>query len=291
VTRETAGLPGTLSRMFELQHPPAMTAPVLIVAFDGWVSAGSVGTTAAEHLAGDGEIIATFPPDRLYDFRVSRPTATFRDGTLSEIEWPGVSVRHRSVGDRDVLVLTGPEPNWNWPEFAESVADLCAALGVVEQISLGGIPWAAPHTRPTEVVTTASQPDLLRIVANPPEGELQVPAALALVVEEQVTGSGVPAVGLWARVPHYIGNIYYPGVVSLVEMVSRHTGIDFPLGSLVDEAATQRRQLAALMETRPDARQMVERYEELADTQEDASSGADMTADIERFLRDQTEGL
>jgi len=277
--------------MFEFHNPPEMTAPVLIVAFDGWVSAGSVGTTSADHIAGEGEIVASFPPDRLYDFRVSRPTATFRDGALEEIEWPGLAIRHRFIDNRDLLVLTGPEPNWNWPEFAGSVADLCTTFRVSEQISLGGIPWAAAHTRPTEVVTTASQPDLLGDESNAPEGELQVPAALALIVEQQVTGAGIPAVGFWARVPHYIGNTYYPGVLTLVELVSLHTGIDIPLGSLVDDSAAQRRQLAALMDNRPEAMRMVERYEELTDAQDDASSGVDMTAEIERFLRDQTEGL
>jgi hypothetical protein len=141
------------------------------------------------------------------------------------------------------------------------------------------------------VVTTASRSDLIGLDANAPEGHLEVPAALALVVEEQVTASGIPAVGFWARVPHYIGNTYYPGVVALIERLSRHTGIDIPLGSMVDDSAAQRRQLAALMETRPEARQMVERYEELIDTQEATISGSDMTADIERFLKDQSEGL
>ena len=277
--------------MFELHAPPDMTAPVLIVAFDGWVSAGSVGTTAADHLAGEGAVVASFLPERLYDFRVSRPTATFRDGLLEKIEWPVLTIRHQSIEDRDLLILSGPEPNWNWPELASSVANLCATFGVVEQISLGGIPWAAAHTRPTEVVTTASQPDLLGADANAPEGEMQVPAALALIVEQRVTDLGIPAVGFWARVPHYIGNTYYPGVTTLVERVARHTGIDIPLGSLVDDSAAQRRQLAALVDTRPEAMQMVERYEQLADAEGDAPPNADMTAEIEEFLRDQIEDL
>lgn len=276
--------------MYDLGTAPQMTTPVLVVAFDGWVSAGSVGTTAAEHIAGDGEAVASFPPEALYDFRVSRPTVVLNDGMLADVEWPALEARHRRIGERDLVVLTGAEPNWNWPGFAASVADLCATLGIVEQISLGGIPWTAAHTRPTEVVTTASRPGLIGSDENPPQGELRVPAALSLVVEQQVTATGIPAIGLWARVPHYIGTTYYPGVVSLVERVSRHTGIDIPLGSLVDDSAAQRRQLAALVESRPEARQMVERYEELADTSEDAGSGADMTAEIERFLREQSEG-
>ena len=126
--------------MFEMRIEAEPTAPVLVTAFEGWVSAGSVGTTAADHMAEGGDVIATFPPDRLFDFRVSRPTATFRDGALREIEWPGISVRHRTVEGRDLLVLSGPEPNWNWPEFAASVAELAERLGVVAQIT----PWNAP---------------------------------------------------------------------------------------------------------------------------------------------------
>jgi len=277
--------------MYELHETADMTAPVLVVAFEGWVGAGSVGITAAGHIADDGPVIASFPPDLLFDFRVSRPTATFMEGTLEELSWPAVTVRHRSIGGRDLLVLSGPEPNWHWQGFAIAVADLAATLGVVEQISLGGIPWAAPHTRPTVVVTTASRPDLIGDDANAPEGELQVPAAISLAIESYLTAQGIPAVGFWARVPHYVRGIYHPGVVSLVERVSRHTGVDIPLGSLVDNASAQRRQLAAAMEARPEARTMVERYEQAAEAQGQLASGQDIADEIERFLKDQAEGL
>jgi len=277
--------------MYELHETADMTAPVLIVAFEGWVGAGSVGITAADHIADDGPVIASFPPDQLFDFRVSRPTATFMEGTLEELAWPAVTVRHRSIGGRDILILSGSEPNWHWQEFATAVADLAARLGVVEQVSLGGIPWAAPHTRPTVVVTTASRPDLIGPDANAPEGKLQVPAAIALAIESYLTAQGIPAVGFWARVPHYVRGIYHPGVVALVERVSGHTGMDIPLGSLVDDASAQRRQLAAAMEARPEARKMVERYEQAVETQGQFASGQDIADEIERFLRDQAEGL
>ena len=81
------------------------------------------------------------------------------------------------------------------------------------------------------------------------------------------------------------------GVVSLVERVSRHAGVDIPLGSLVDNASAQRRQLAAAMEARPEARAMVERYEQAAESQGLSASGQDIADEIERFLKDQAEGL
>ena len=223
--------------MYDTKPHRDLVAPALIVAFDGWVSAGAAGTATADHLAADGEVVVSFASDRLYDYRVNRPILSFTDGIIEDIEWPETMIRLRDAGARDLLVLSGPEPNWNWQAFADSVADLAGGLGVVEQISLGGIPWAAPHTRPTILTTTASRADLLGGEANYPAGLLRVPASAASVLERAVAERGIPTVGFWARVPHYVAGVYYPAVVTLLERVARHLGIEVPLGSLVDDSA------------------------------------------------------
>jgi hypothetical protein len=276
--------------MYEIRDLGPLTAPLLIAAFEGWVSAGSVGTAAAKHIADDQPAAVVFDSDALYDYRVTRPTVDFVEGTMQQIEWPELSVRRRRIEDRDILVLTGVEPNWRWKELGSAVADLAASLGVVELVSLGGIPWAAPHTRPTAILTTASQRDLLSEDENYPEGLLRVPAAAVNVVERSLVDQGIPAVGFWARVPHYVGGVYYPGVVSIVERVARHAGVAIPLGSLVDDAADQRRRLDAAIAERPEAVALVERLEALADAQGEVASGEQIAAEIERFLRETTEG-
>lgn len=270
-----------------LAHEP-LTAPVLLVAFDGWVSAGGAGTETARHVAGDGAVIASFEPDQLFDYRVNRPGLAFEDGVIQEIAWPAVEVRHRRCDDRDILSLSGPEPNWHWQAFGESVADLAVSLGVVQQVSLGGIPWAAPHTRPTIVVTTSSRPDLLGEDANFPEGPLRVPASAASIVERAIADRGIPTVGFWARVPHYVSGVYRPAIVTLVERLSRHLGVDIPLGSLVDDAAEQRRQLDAALDDQPQVAQVISQLEGLYDASGEMASGEEIAAEIERFLRDRT---
>lgn len=262
--------------------------PAVLAAFEGWVSAGSVGTEAADHVAGDGAVVAVFDGDALFDYRVNRPTATFDDGRLDDIEWPAVTLRRRTIDGRDLLVLSGPEPNWQWKAFASSAAGLCRDLGATVFVTLGGIPWATAHTRPTVVVTTGDQ-DGLADDANPPDGILQVPAAVALAVSGAVRDAGIGTVGLWARVPHYVAATYYPGIVALVERLSRLLGIAIPLGSLVDQAAEQRRRLAALVEEQPEAQAMIERMEALADAEDGAVSGEDIAQEIERFLRQAGE--
>ena len=82
--------------MFELNDHDELVAPVLIAAFDGWVSAGGAGIATADHVAGDGEPIAVFDPDTLFDYRVNRPTVDFTNGVLSDVAWPTVTLRRRS---------------------------------------------------------------------------------------------------------------------------------------------------------------------------------------------------
>ncbi len=275
--------------MYELLDHTELTAPALIAAFDGWVSAGAAGTATAEHIVAEGDVIARFEPDDLYDYRVNRPSLEFVDGISTEIGWPETIVRHRNLDGRDLLVLTGPEPNWKWRAFAASVADLASELGVVQHVSLGGIPWAAPHTRPTIVVTTSSRPDLLGDDANHPEGVLRVPASVVSAVGHVLADRGIPTVGLWARVPHYVGGVYHPAVVTLVERLSRHLGVRIPLGSLVDDAAEQRKSLDAAIDEQDGVAEVVTQLETLYDAQGEVASGEEIAAEIERFLIETVE--
>ncbi len=276
--------------MYDASIDRPLTAPVLIVAFEGWVSAGSAGTATADHIAGDAPVVVRFASDRLFDYRVNRPVLTFSDGIIDDLEWPEVTIRLRTTPTRDLLVLSGPEPNWNWQAFADSVADLATDQGVVEQVSLGGIPWAAPHTRPTILTSTASRHDLLGPDANYPAGPLRVPASAATVLESAVADRGIPTVGFWARVPHYVGGVYFPAVVTLVERVARHLGVEVPLGSLLDDSAEQRRNLDAALEEQPQVARVVDQLETLYDTAGEVATGEEIAAEIERFLRDRSAG-
>jgi predicted ATP-grasp superfamily ATP-dependent carboligase len=272
--------------LYDLFDVPDLEAPVLVGAFEGWVSAGSAGTATALHLAADAEVVASFDADELFDYRVHRPTVDFVDGVISRVDWPSIEVRLQRFAERDVLVLHGPEPNWRWQALGSAVAELAGRLGVVEFVSLGGIPWAAPHTRPTVIVTTASRTELIDEDATPPEGLLRVPGAVVSTIERALTEQGVPAVGFWARVPHYVGGVYFPAVLALTERLGRHLGISIPVGSLVENAREQRDQLDRLVEEQPGVSDVVEQLEQVFDAQGDVASGEEIAAEIERFLQD-----
>ena len=60
-----------------------LDSPVVVAAMDGWVDSGSAATMAASLLAEDGDTLATFDGDRIYDYRARRPTLEIVDGTPS----------------------------------------------------------------------------------------------------------------------------------------------------------------------------------------------------------------
>ncbi|TAL05292.1 MAG: PAC2 family protein, partial [Chloroflexota bacterium] len=174
--------------MFTLRDHEPLTDPVVVVAFDGWVDAGSAATNATKELAGSGGIVVEFSGDDLFDYRARRPTLEIQDGRPERLTWPSLTMRSRRLGERDLLILTGAEPDFRWHQFAADLVDLTRTFGVSQWISLGAIPAAVPHTRPVPILGTASRPDLLRGgVQAGPQGLLRVPAACISIVDVAVS--------------------------------------------------------------------------------------------------------
>lgn len=277
-----------LARIVEPAKP--LAAPVIVTAFDGWVDAASASTGAAERIAGEGAVIATFDPDHLYDYRSRRPVLDIVDGTLAELSWPELTIRRSTADGRDLLVFTGPEPDFRWREIGQEVVDLALRLGVVEWMSLGAIPAAVPHTRAVPILATASKQGLLRDDERQgPDGLLRVPSAALNAVEMRFVESGIPTVGFYAQVPHYVGGSFPAATIGLLEHAGRHLGVTFALEDLPDEAAATRARIDAAVQDDEDSRAYVARLEAMAGDVA-LPSGDELATEIERFLRGQTGG-
>jgi proteasome assembly chaperone (PAC2) family protein len=276
--------------IYDLLTPPALTAPVLIASLTGWVDAGAAGTSAAEHIAAGGRVIARFDSDALYDFRSQRPTLDIVDGSMRELTWPELGIRHIEIGGRDLLVLTGQEPDLGWRAFAAATLEIALTLGVLSSVSLGAIPAAVPHTRPTPVLSTASRRELLQDGDRLPEGLLRVPGSAVNLIEFTLGSQGIPSVGFWAQVPHYISAPYPPAAIALTERVARHLGVAIGIDPLVEAARIQREQLDAIVAQQPETQAHIERLEQILPDIENVPSGESIASEIERFLREQREG-
>ena len=268
-------------------EPAEVVAPALVVSFEDWVDAGGAGSTAARHIAAGGEVLATFHSDALYDYRSHRPVLDIVDGLPSKLEWPRMTLVRRRYAERDLLVLTGPEPDFRWREFASDVAEIALRLGVVEHVSLGAIPSAVPHTAPTPLMMTASSKELMGGAA-PTEGLLRVPAAAVSAVEWVLAESGIPAVGFWAQVPHY-ATPYAAGAIALVRRVESHLSVTIGAGSLEDQDREQRQALQQVFANDPEAGAYLQRLERLAGDQP-IPPAERIAEEVERFLRSRGEG-
>ena len=278
--------------LYRLADPvPTLVAPVLIAAFDGWIDAAGAATACANHLAKNGEVVASFDVDSLNDYRARRPVLDVVDGVLARMQWPDIVLRHAKVAGRDLLVLVGPEPDYKWKQLGTDVMELALRLGVIEWISLGAIPAAVPHTRPVPVLATASAEAILRDGEQQgPGGVLRVPAAALSAIEMTVAGAGIPSIGSYAQVPHYVGtNAYAPATLALLQHLERRLGITLPLGSLADEAIEQRQRLDAAIAEDDDSREYLGRLESLA-SEERVPSGDEIASEIERYLRQRGSG-
>lgn len=270
--------------------PDPIRSPSLIGAFDGWVDAGGAATMALAQLIDDAPEVVTFDADALFDYRARRPTLRIVDGRLAELTWPALAIRRVTIAERDLLVLTGPEPDDRWRTFADAVIEVSRRLGVTEWISLGSIPAAVPHTRPVPIMGTTSEPGRLRGDVDPgPAGVLTVPAAALSVLEMAMAEGGIPAVGYFAQVPHYVSGAYPAAAVELLSALGRHLGLILPSGDLVEEARQLRTRLDTATALEDSTRQYVERLESMVD-EERQPSGDDLIGEIERFLREGDSG-
>jgi proteasome assembly chaperone (PAC2) family protein len=271
--------------LFRLDRPSSLDAPILVAAFEGWVDAGSAGTLAAAQLTHGSQVVGTFDADRLFDYRSRRPTLDIVDGHLQSLEWPELRLRSNRIGERDLLILSGPEPDFLWQELAADVTRLAQELHVASWISLGAIPVAAPHTRPVTVLATASRDGLLPAgVSQGPAGHLRVPSAVLSVLELGVSAAGIPAIGFFAQVPHYVSAAYPGAAIELLRQVGRFLGEELPVGDLPGRALETRGLLDAATSGDERTTSYVKQLEEAAD-QARLPEGDDLISDIERFLR------
>ena len=274
-----------------------LSRPVLVVALEGWVDAGMGASAAINALLSSSPtaVVASFDTESLIDQRARRPIARLEDGVTTELTWPAIRVV--AAKDRvgaDILFLTGPEPDFLWPTFIDAVVGLVQGLDVRTVVGLGAFPAPTPHTRPVRLASTVP-PQSVELAGRvgTVHGTLEVPAGVQAALEVALGQAGVPVIGLWARVPHYVSAMPYPEAsAALIEGLCAVTGTVLDSSSLRDSAEASRRQVDELIGANPEHLEMVRRLEAALDSEEvspaglemDVPTGDEIAAELEQFL-------
>lgn len=281
---------------------PELTDPVMIVMLDGWIDAGGAARAAAAAIEQESEAspIAQLDDDVYLDFRARRPTMELREGLNIVLDWEriAISTGHDQTG-RDLVLLTGPEPDMAWHRFTRVIGELAVELGVRHMAHLGAYPFAVPHTRSARVSVSSPSQDVLARVSFL-RSSIDVPAGAAASLEHDFHERGIPSLGIWAQVPHYVSAMPYPAAsVALLEALREATGVVIDAAGLRSDVITQGRRLDALVAGNDEHARMIEQLEQLYDASADGvpvdgggpslemRSGDELAEEFEAYLRDQ----
>jgi hypothetical protein len=294
---------------------PEVTAPALVVMLSGWIDAGGAAEAAMTAIRTETEAspVATFDDDVYIDFRARRPTMELREGLNTVLQYDHITVSvGRDQAGHDLVLLWGPEPDMAWHRFADAVGELAVGFGVSKMVALGAYPFAAPHTRASRLsLSTPSQDLLMRLPYL--RSSIDVPAGVAAALEHAMHERGIPAVGIWAQVPHYVATMSYPpAAVALLDGLRECADVVIDGAELRQAGIQLRERLDTMVAGNDEHVRMVAQLEELHDASDDTvptddsgggvggdqppglgqtgramPSGDEIAAEFERFLRDQ----
>jgi len=255
---------------------PSLDHPALVLGLEGWVDAGLAGSQAVNTLVGafPRELVATFDSDALIDHRSRRPVLRISHGIYGQVTWPELRLYAQTeTGGRSLLILAGPEPDLRWHEWSAEVLALAQRLGVELVVGLGAFPAPVPHTRPVRLTAAASSEPLAGRIGFVP-ATLDVPASAQAVLEASFGQAGVPSVGVYARVPHYVAASPYPEAsAALLDKLAELTGLHIDTSLLHEAGRVTRERIQGLIEASAEHQEMVRKLEAQHDS--DPTSAGD----------------
>ncbi|MEU4202319.1 PAC2 family protein [Streptomyces sp. NPDC039022] len=280
--------------MIELDGVPELIDPVMVAAFEGWNDAGDAASAAVAHLDREwkGEVFAALDAEDYYDFQVNRPTV-WLDGGVRKITWPTTRLSVVRIADangkgkpRDLVLVRGIEPSMRWRSFCNEILGFAHELGVEMLVVLGALLGDTPHTRPVPVSGVTSDPDLARTM-DLEETRYEGPTGIVGILQEACTHAGVPAVSLWAAVPHYVSQPPNPkATLALLNRLEDLLDLRIPLGELSEDARAWQLGVDQLAAEDSEVAEYVQSLEEARDTADlPEASGEAIAREFERYLR------
>ena len=276
--------------MIEYDGLSSLTDPVMIAAFEGWNDAGEAASATITHLreVWQAELLTELDPEEYYDYQVNRPHISMDDSGVRQLEWPAtrIYVARVPLFPRDLVLVQGIEPNMRWQQFARELLGLAAELDVNLVVTLGALLSDSPHTRPVPVTGSTTDARLAADLGMEPS-TYEGPTGIVGVLQEACERFGLPAVSLWAAIPHYVGQAPSPkGTLALVRKVEDVLDIPVPLGDLVEESRAWEIGVDELAEDDEEVADYVRQLEQARDTTElPEASGEAIAREFERYLR------
>jgi hypothetical protein len=237
-----------------LEVMPALAAPSLLLAFEGWNDAGESASGAVRYLADglSGAKLGEIDPERFYDFTVQRPEVRLEPSGVRRIEWPAYAFRFAVVPGRCELVTgVGAEPHLSWRSFCDEVVDLVRRVRARRVVLLGAFLADVLYSRPVRVSGFASDGLLPPELGVQPTG-YEGPTGIVGVLASRLLAEGFATASLWAGLPHYIGVSPNPrGTLALVQKACQLLDLPIDQQPLERQAAEFEARVSQLVASDP----------------------------------------
>jgi len=286
------------------QRMRSLRDPIMLASF---VRRNGFNTTAVTSLNRfakfhDAEVIATMNPEDFYDFSVTPPVVSSKDGKRL-IEWPKneILLIQSDNFTRDVLVMTGVEPHLKWPTFSNALHNFLEQQSIRDLLVVRTWPGAVPHTRPVLIRLTTKYKELAHILDLPDiDNDYNGPVDIGGVLSSVQMNAGGHTGGITAVVPNYLGVVPNPLVVlALVEIFDRIADTKTNLSDFESAANDLKLRADQEMSNSEEFHRALEEmeasYEEVINnftgrndtdsTDDDLPSSDDILRDVEKFLR------
>jgi predicted ATP-grasp superfamily ATP-dependent carboligase len=278
---------------------PSLRRPLLIAAFQGWNDGGQGATLALGHLARiwGAERFGDIDPEEFYDFQATRPHVSLVEGSTRELSWPENGFYSAAIpaNSRDAVLMLGVEPNLRWRTFAGLVTSVAEELEVELLVTFGSLLADVPHTRPSPVTGSATDPRLVETLGLEPS-RYEGPTGIVGVLQDACQHAGIPSVSLWAAVPHYVSLAPSPrAALALCQRFGQLLGSPIDVRELEREVRAYTEQVSEAVASDEDAVSYVESLERQADELPrsyelqggELPSGDILAAELTRFLQER----
>lgn len=259
-----------------------LRAPAALVAFGGWVDAGSGGTGGVRHLINNMQTrkLAEIDSEEFYSFTDTRPLVSIVGAGERAIHWPRGEFHAAALEQHtnDLLLFVAPEPNLKWRTFASAMLDGMQHYGVQTMMCIGSIFGAVSHKGVVRMTGWANDEHLTELLArhNVTFTNYEGPTGFVTVLLSEAEKRGLPTVAVYGFAPNYIQGVPNPRVShALLKTFSSMTGVPLDLRELDRAGRALSRQVDRLLNDQPQLREQVDRMLSMMREDEPAEESED----------------
>jgi proteasome assembly chaperone (PAC2) family protein len=243
-----------------------LRAPAALVAFGGWVDAGSGGTGGVRHLISNMKTrkLAEIESEDFYSFTDTRPLVSIVGAGDRAVQWPHAEFHGAVVEEHtsDLLLFVAPEPNLKWQSFASLMLDGMQHFGVQSMTCIGSIFGAVSHRGQVHMTGWANDAHLTEELAahKVTFTDYEGPTGFVTVLLSEAQKRGLPSLAVYGFAPNYIQGVPNPRVShTLLQTFSQISGVPLELRELDRAGRALSRQVDRLLHDQPQLREQVER--------------------------------